>query len=233
VDWYTGTTATTPNIYIYVFFDADPAGGLQLSQSPYSTCQFNQNQATILQSQTQQVCVKDDFVGITVPVSLGSSTIRRGYFFMERTRDPDGTPNDDGVLIYWKAGSNESSGVSQAHFTQVLLRADADGSYGFGYRSQPSWPWGPDFSGGLIDASFVEGADVRLLPVHAQTRKRFYGPFANVLLYNSADIADGTVFAAQDPFGVTRTYKAQSWFDPVGGAPGAVPSNGRLAMRWE
>jgi hypothetical protein len=79
--------------------------------------------------------VADGFFGFNLYVSSGTGEGSNATLIVARSADPNGTPNAQGVTVYWRDFNNNSIGYARVQalnfLTGIAQTVSSDGSYGF------------------------------------------------------------------------------------------------------
>jgi hypothetical protein len=137
----------------------------------------------------------------------------RIYCFIERFRNPDGTPNPNGVFIFM-GGQSISSNVLP--FTGAAPSSNGSGS---GLPTPPI-----NNAQGALSAA---GSEVAMSPFYGIWGRLYQ--ILGIMQYWSADIGAGVAFSSSSWLGAAHTWMP---FGSVGGPPGSG-SSAAIAMLWE
>jgi hypothetical protein len=108
VDYGTGSNANGPRIQITVGTGSNGSGTITGTALTSAQNVANSNGAqTSDTARNSYMCHAEGFFGFNWKV--GSALVTESVFFICRTSDPDGTPNEVGALVVWANGSARAS----------------------------------------------------------------------------------------------------------------------------
>lgn len=204
IEYGANTTAiSSPSVWVTVGTGSDGAGTITATGWPSGVITTRKQlsvSATGAASGVTQTSYFDylaDGSGFILALWPGSTAALGGYGFgIERFRDPDGTPSEDGVNVFFIAGTSSTGSAGQ------------EGRFYAAGATQPTTPAGPLTPAGTVgpaNSSALFGTVLRPYPVFTGCKPRLGGPSQLLMAIGAGDLAVGVTFS-MDHYGTSRTW---------------------------